>query len=525
MSAITLSSLLDNPSLEPLDQLAWQRLVSDSRRVAVGDVFVALRGERVDGRDFIKDSLARGAVAVLVDSEEDALLDSGEAVPVIGVRALSQRLGALASRALGDPSAHLDVVGVTGTNGKTTTTWLVAQLLDALSVPAAVVGTLGYGRVGRPQMAMNDEQPNEKTSVAHALSPTTLPLIETGFTTPDAIAVHTILSELQPRVRAVAMEVSSHSLVQHRVAGVHFTTAVFTNLSHDHLDYHGDLKAYGKAKARLLKMPGLSHMVVNRDDAWAKSLLKKQPADVRALTYSVLSPKADIHVESLVYAIDGISGTLVTPVGSGHFVAPLVGEFNVSNLLAAIAVALLRDFPLDAILAALPLLQPAPGRMHSIRAETEQNIQVLVDYAHTPDALEKALRAARRHTDGQLWCVFGCGGDRDRDKRPVMGRVAEKAADFVIVTNDNPRRENPARIVSDILHGMHNPGRCLTIAERDKAIDLAVQQARPGDTVLIAGKGHEQQQVFADHTLPFSDELEVRRALARRADKRREGLA
>jgi len=505
MSAMPLSVLLDNPSLASLDQLAWRGLACDSRKVEAGDVFVALRGERVDGRDYIEDSLARGAVAVLVEHEQDALLNRNQAVPQIGVRDLGKRLGVFASRSLGDPSAYLDVIGVTGTNGKTTTTWLVAQLLDALSFSTAVVGTLGYGRVGVQQTTKKE------------------PLTETGYTTPDAVAVHTIFKTLQPQVRAVAMEVSSHSLVQHRVAGVHFNTAVFTNLSHEHLDYHGDMKAYGKAKARLLKAPGLTQAVMNYDDAWARALAKKQAAGVRTLTYSVSSPKADIYVDALAYAVDGINGTLVTPTGSGHFSAPLVGEFNVSNLLAAIAVAWLRNFSLAEILAALPKLSPAPGRMQSVQVEAGQDIQVLVDYAHTPDALEKALRAARRHTDQQLWCVFGCGGDRDREKRPVMGRVAEKSADLVIVTNDNPRSEDPARIVSDILHGMHHPERCLTIAERDKAIDLAVQQARAGDTVLIAGKGHEQQQIFADSHLAFSDEAEAYQALLKRVAKRREG--
>lgn len=503
MTVQPLSTLLDNPALSPLDTLPWQRLVADSREVKPGDVFVALRGERVDGRQFIEESLGRGAVAVLVDADGQEGLDASGQVPLIAVRDLLPRLGVIASRALGDPSSQLDIIGVTGTNGKTTSSLLIAQLLERLMVPAAVIGTLGYGRV---QPAMTFAQ--------------------TGYTTPNAIAVHSILHELlEQQVKAVAMEVSSHSLVQHRVAGVQFATAVFTNLSHDHLDYHGDIKTYGKAKARLLKMPGLKHAVINRDDDWAKSLLKKMPDAVQVMTYSLVSPKADVYVQQLHYSVGGISGTLVTPAGSGEFHAALVGDFNVSNLLAAVTVALLRGFALKAILAALPQLLPAPGRMQQVNGQSEQDIQVVVDYAHTPDALEKALRAARRHTEGQLWCVFGCGGDRDREKRPVMGRVAEKSADFVIVTNDNPRGEEPAAIASDILHGMHNPGRCLTIAERDKAIDLAVQQARAGDTVLIAGKGHEYQQIFADRTVAFSDVQEAQRALQVRAQKRTEGKA
>ncbi|HEY7885220.1 MAG TPA: UDP-N-acetylmuramoyl-L-alanyl-D-glutamate--2,6-diaminopimelate ligase [Cellvibrionaceae bacterium] len=494
---MTLSSLLQNTALAPLDGLMWQRLVSDSRAIQAGDVFVALDGARVSGRDFIEQSIAGGAVAVIVEGDEQQLPDFADKVPVIAVKNLAAQLSELASRSLHYPSAALDVIGVTGTNGKTTTTLLIAQLLELLHVPAAVIGTLGFGRAG-----------------AH------LTFQQTGFTTPDAIATQVILQHLKnDNVRAVAMEVSSHSLAQHRVAGVAFNTAVFTNLSHDHLDYHGDLKAYGKAKARLLKAKGLAEVVINRDDQWARSLIKKVSDPMRLMTYSLKSTKADVRFENLEFSSQGMSGTLITPVGSGEFSATLLGDFNAGNLLAAVSVALLRGFAFDDILLALRQLKAAPGRMQQVCVDDKQDVQVLVDYAHTPDALEKALRASRFHTGGQLWCVFGCGGERDREKRPVMGRVAEKSADFVIVTNDNPRGENPATIASDILQGMRQSERCLTIADRAKAIELAVQQAHAGDLVLIAGKGHEYQQVFADRTVSFNDVLEAEQALRLRMQK------
>lgn len=491
--AMTLAQVLDDASLQSLDSVRWSALQSDSRRIMPGHVFVALAGAAADGRDYIADAINRGASAVVMDADGKlpAVVYQGT-VPLITVEGLSAKLSAIAARAYGDPSAELNVIGVTGTNGKTTCSVLLAQLLEALGQRAAVIGTLGYGRVGGS-------------------------LQSTGLTTPDAIASQGILRDLaEQRIGSVAMEVSSHALVQNRVKAVRMSTVVFTNLSHDHLDFHGDLKAYGKAKARLLKAREVQCAVVNYDDNWCKTLLKKAEPLSKVLSYSLSSNKADVYFSDLTYSCEGIAGTVHTAAASAEFSTTLIGDFNASNILAVIAVALAEGYSLEQIVAALPALRSAPGRMEQVRLHPEQGVQVVVDYAHTPDALEKALRALRRHTEGSLWCVFGCGGDRDREKRPVMGRVAEKSADYTIVTNDNPRGEDPASIASEIVRGMHHPERCLVIAERDKAIDLAVQQARAGDTVLVAGKGHEAMQIFSQQQLPFSDVQQARAALTQR---------
>jgi UDP-N-acetylmuramoyl-L-alanyl-D-glutamate--2,6-diaminopimelate ligase len=493
---MTLAQLLDEPRLAELDSVRWSALQADSRRVMPGNIFVALKGATVDGRDYIADAIASGACAVITEAAaQTCQVSYRQEVPVIAVANLSDKLSAIAARAYSHPGAELEIIGITGTNGKTTCSLLIAQLLHALAERAAVVGTLGYGRVDEP-------------------------LQMTGYTTPDAITCQAVLRDLaEQRMSTVAMEISSHALALGRVAAVPVTTAVFTNLSHDHLDFHGSLKAYGKAKAQLLGAPGLRCAVINLDDPWCQSLRQQAEPLAQVLSYSVASPAADLYFTELTYTTAGLSGTLQTPAGVIPLQIGLMGEFNASNVLAAIAVALSKGYALADIAAASRALKPAPGRMQPVHIQPHQDVQVVVDYAHTPDALEKALRALRQHTQGRLWCVFGCGGDRDREKRALMGRIAEKSADYAIVTNDNPRSEDPAAIASDIVRGMHNPEHCLVIAERDKAIDLAVQQARPGDTVLLAGKGHEAVQIFANQQLPFSDVQQARLALIKRADK------
>lgn len=474
----------------PLAESMFAGITQDSRKVLEGNVFVALKGARVDATDFIDDALDAGAVAVLADkSGYSKKLDNEK---VIWVEKLDKRLSQLAGVVYGDPSAQLDIIGVTGTNGKTTCALLIAQLMQLLGRNAAVVGTLGYG------------------SSLEALT-------ATGFTTPDAITTQKALRELvDAGVECLAMEVSSHALVQHRVKDINIATGVFTNLTHDHLDFHGDLKQYGKAKAKLLKSRGFKNAVLNLDDSWCQKLARQAESYGECLTYSVTNAKADLYCHGLAYSGAGIAGEMTYRGQSVPFVSPLIGEFNASNLLATVGAALLRGFSLVEISRQLPELKPAPGRMEQVFTDDEQDVQVVVDYAHTPDALIKALRALRRHTQGSVWCVFGCGGDRDKDKRPVMGRAAEKAADYVIVTNDNPRNEDPGTIASQVVRGMHSPERCLVIADRDKAIELAVQQAASGDAVLIAGKGHEQVQIFADREIAFNDSDCVRAALAKR---------
>lgn len=503
MTSIVLSQLLPELNLGQAAETLVTGLSLDSRTVRSGEVFVALSGALHDGRDYIEAALAQGAAAVLVEADDRWSEPVFEPVPIIPVANLAAQLSAIAGRFYQQPSERLWVVGVTGTNGKTTCCVLLAQLTALLQERAAVLGTLGYGVL-------------DSTSGVELNKLTT-----TGLTTPDAISVQRIVAELvQDGASALAMEVSSHSLVQERVAALSFDAAVFTNLSHDHLDYHGDMHRYGEAKQRLLSLPGLRYAIVNLDDPWAAALLEQLPSGVTGLSYSVSNPEADLYLAERVDQRAGVSGLLVSPWGKGEIHTRLLGRFNLGNLLAAIAAACCQGHPLGAVLGAVSRLQAAPGRMQPVVVdEDRQDIQVIVDYAHTPDALQNSLQALREHSTGRLWCVFGCGGDRDKTKRPAMGALVERHSDYSIVTNDNPRSEDPAQIAADIVRGMDNPSNCLVIADRAQAIDLAVQQARAGDTVLIAGKGHEDYQLFADKTVRFSDVEQAHQSLRRRLDK------
>lgn len=513
MQSLTLAQWL--PELAAIDlaqaaELPVGQLRLDSRQVQAGDVFIALVGTQADGRQFIAKAIEQGAVAVLVEADKDWQgIHWIGSVPVIALAPLAARLSELAGRYYGHPSRELCLVGITGTNGKTTCSLLLAQLLAGASAQgcSAVVGTLGYGLVDQQSLTPIAQQIGLLTS--------------TGLTTPDPIALQRILRQLRAGgASSAAIEVSSHSLQQKRVAGLAFATAIFTNLTQDHLDYHGDLVSYGKAKAELLFMPGLKCAIFNRDDAWAKALADKTPAGVQALGFSLREP-ADVYVTEVRLHSQGASARLHSPWGEGEIHSPLLGLFNLSNLLAVIAAVCVQGAPLADVLALVPQLVAAPGRMQPVVVDAAaQEIQVLVDYAHTPDALENTLKAIREHQAARVWTVFGCGGDRDKTKRPLMGRIAEKFSDYVIVTNDNPRSEDPARIAADIVRGLNHPNGCLVLADRAQAIDFAVQQAKPGDLVLIAGKGHEDYQIFADQTLPFSDSQQARLALQRRLAKR-----
>lgn len=507
--ALTLAQLLPEMDLAKAAPLVVSGLTLDTRLLTQGDVFIALSGSQFDGRRFIASAIERGAVAVLVEADKEWQgIDWLGQVPVIAVDNLAQQVSAIAGRFYGEPSAHFRLVGITGTNGKTTCSLLLGQLSALLQERAGVVGTVGYGVLDAAVLAPFAQQLNALTA--------------TGLTTPDAVRLQHILAQLREHaVTAVAIEVSSHSLQQGRVAGLHFETAIFTNLTQDHLDYHGDLVSYGKAKQQLLQMPGLRYAIVNADDSWAKSLLEKMPSGVQPYSFSLRDTDADVYAKDIALTATGASVTLVTPWGVGEFHSHLMGAFNLSNLLAVITAACVGGAALADVLLAIPQLQPAPGRMQAVTLEqSQQDINVIVDYAHTPDALENTLTAIREHNPGRVWTVFGCGGDRDRSKRPLMGRIAERLSDYVIVTNDNPRTEDPAVIAADILRGMHNTHGCLVIAERGQAIDLAIQQAKTGDVVLIAGKGHEDYQIFATQTLPFSDVKQARLALQRRIARR-----
>ncbi len=395
------------------------------------------------------------------------------------------------------PSTRLTVTGVTGTNGKTSVSQFIAALLNMNKRRCGVIGTLGYGLLQtRPEV-----------------------LSDTGFTTPDAVALQACFAELYAQgADSVAMEVSSHSLDQHRIDGIDVDIAIFTNLSHDHLDYHGNFADYARAKQRLFELPSVKHKVINIDDEVGRTIALNIPD---AISYSLKDPAARIFAQQIKYHEHGFAVSLKTPWGEGETLVPLLGEFNLSNCLAVIAALGSQGIALGDILSSLPKLSPVPGRMQIFPTASDEP-SVLIDYAHTPDALKNALLALRAHCKGQLWCVFGCGGDRDMAKRPTMGFEAGKYADIVVVTSDNPRSENPQRIIRDILGGIIDQSDTVIEENRAAAISLVIAQAQPEDVVLIAGKGHETYQEIAGQKNHFNDYEQIALAFSRR---RQEGLS
>ncbi len=506
----SLQQLLPAIQLEAAAQIEISGVCLDTRHLKKGDVFVALVGAKIDGRQFITKAIESGAAAILVEADQQWQGISWIGlVPIIAIETLAQRVSDIAGNFYQHPSKKIRLIGVTGTNGKTTCTLLISQLAALLQRRGGVVGTLGFGLLDSTLVAPLAQQIGAIQS--------------TGLTTPDAINLQRILAQfVDQKALTVALEASSHSLVLGRVASLQFDTAIFTNLTQDHLDFHGDITQYGKAKEKLLSMPNLRHAIINFDDAWAKSLLQKIPAGVSAISFSVEDSTANIYLSNLLLTASGAQARLHSPWGEADLTSPFIGKFNLSNLLAVIASMCCGGFSLHDVLGFVSQLQAAPGRMQAVALDaSNQDINVVVDYAHTPDALENALHAIREHTaSARVWTVFGCGGDRDKTKRPIMGRIAEINSDYVILTNDNPRTEEPSAIAADIIRGLHNPNGCLVIADRAQAIDFAVQQAKAGDVVLVAGKGHEDYQIFAGQTLPFSDIRQARLALQRRLAKR-----
>lgn len=505
---IALKDLLPELDLGNAANIAVCNLCLDSRQIKTGDAFIALVGIKVDGRDFIAKAIELDVTAILVEADKNWQgIDWLGKVPVIAVENLPEKVSEIAGRFFADPSKRIPLIGITGTNGKTTCSLLAAQLMAGLQQKSGVVGTIGYGLVDAKSIAPVSQQLGLLTS--------------TGLTTPDPIALQRILAELvNAGASSIAIEVSSHSLQQKRVAGLHFSHAIFTNLTQDHLDYHGDLISYGNAKAQLLLAAGLKTAVINADDDWAKGLASKAPSSVKMMSYSTRT-QADIYAQNIELHPAGTRAHIISPWGEANINSPLLGEFNIGNLLAVIACVCDQGYTLEQLLPLIEKLEPAPGRMQLVAVDqAAQEIQVIVDYAHTPDALENTLHAIHQHKPGRIWTVFGCGGDRDKAKRPQMGKIAERLSDCVIVTNDNPRSEEPSSIAADILRGMNHPSGCLVIADRAQAIDFAIQQAKAGDIVLIAGKGHEDYQIFATQTLPFSDSKHARISLQRRIAKR-----
>jgi UDP-N-acetylmuramoyl-L-alanyl-D-glutamate--2,6-diaminopimelate ligase len=460
----------------------------DSRQVSPGDLFLAIPGENFDGRHFIEQAVSNGAVAVVAEPPVAGFVDS-IAVPLLERLELQHEVGELAAKFYGYPSREIHVIGVTGTNGKTTTTWLIAQLAKLMGLSCGVIGTLG-------------------TTLGDAVS-------EAVNTTPDAISLQRTFAEWrQQGVFSAAMEVSSHALTQGRVAGTSFETAVFTNLSRDHLDYHGDMASYGRAKKQLFTAPGLAQAIVNLDDDYAQELLSSMDADTRVISYSITgNGLADVRIEEACFDADGVTAKLHTPWGNGVLSSPLCGEFNLSNLIAAISSVALMTKDFTGLLGAVSELNSVPGRMQ--RVTNSLGVQAIVDYAHTPDALEHVLLALRPQVSGRLITVFGCGGDRDAGKRPLMGRIASELSDVCIVTSDNPRGEDPESIVREIASACI--GTYSQIVNRGEAIASAVEMADKGDCVLVAGKGHEDYQIINGDRLHFSDEEQLKLAFDRRA--------
>ncbi|QSX73566.1 UDP-N-acetylmuramoyl-L-alanyl-D-glutamate--2,6-diaminopimelate ligase [Lysobacter arenosi] len=471
-------------------QLQISGLVLDSRAVRPGYAFVAIAGFGAHGLRFVEQARAAGASAILF--EPPAPEDLPAPADAIAVPGLRSRLGEMGDAFHGRATAAMDVVGVTGTNGKTSTVQLLTQAWHLSGISSGSVGTLGAGLYGE--------------------------VVPTGFTTPLVLQTHELLAQMRDQgAHAIAMEASSHALDQGRVDGVHFDVAVFTNLTRDHLDYHGDMATYGAAKARLFAWPGLSAAVINLDDEFGRELIATLPQGVRAIGLSSRGAQdATLQAQSLRFDNAGIGFDLVHE-GEAHPVSsPLLGRFNVDNLLAVAGTLLALGEQPARIAQLLSQLQPIHGRMNRLGGDGELPL-VVIDYAHTPDALEQALTSLRAHVQARLLCVFGCGGDRDRGKRPQMAQIAERHADVVIVTDDNPRFENGDVIVDDIMTGFANPAQVSVQRDRAAAIARAVGMAGADDIVLVAGKGHEPYQDIQGVQYPFDDTQVARAALEARS--------
>ncbi|NET35498.1 MAG: UDP-N-acetylmuramoyl-L-alanyl-D-glutamate--2,6-diaminopimelate ligase [Cyanothece sp. SIO1E1] len=475
-------------------------LATNSHACQAGDLFIGMPGTRVDGGDFWPSAMAAGAIAALVSPaalQRKPPVAELTTMCVIPVADVPQVCAKVAAAFYDYPAQHLKLVGVTGTNGKTTTTHLIEFLLTQAAYPTALLGTLYTRWPGYQQTAIH--------------------------TTPFAVELQQQLATvLAAGCQLGVMEVSSHALAQGRVLECPFEVAVFTNLTQDHLDYHRDLDDYFAAKALLFGPDYLQgRAVINWDDTYGRKLwsgadgVKPLPRE-QIWFYSTQDRTADLWPEQLSYDADGVSGVLHTPSGSAHFKLPLVGQFNLENFLAAVGAALNLGIDLEQIVQVLPHFPGVPGRMERVQIGADQDISVIVDYAHTPDSLENLLRAARPFIAGRMICVFGCGGDRDRTKRPQMGGIAAELADMAIVTSDNPRTENPEQILTDILTGIPASQKPMVICDRSTAIHTAIAQAKSGDGVLIAGKGHEDYQILGTEKVHFDDREQARLALADR---------
>ncbi|WP_245923045.1 UDP-N-acetylmuramoyl-L-alanyl-D-glutamate--2,6-diaminopimelate ligase [Leucothrix arctica] len=490
----SLSYLLEGVSgvSSSVDETQVTSMALDSRKVTVGCLFVALQGTQQHGLSYALKAQSLGAVAIIWEFNE--FVEVPElTIPVIAIKDLPASLGGIAARLYDYPSQQLQIVGITGTDGKTSVSHFLAQAMNACGGSCAVIGTLGIGN------------PNALEKATH--------------TTPDVITVHESLQRLSKRgSRCVAMEVSSHALDQQRVAGVGFDVAVLTNLTRDHLDYHGTVEAYADAKAKLFLEHSPKSAVVNLNDAFGVKLAAELVgSETKVIGYAIGQP-SDFSETTLVatgasYDHNGLSASIHWQGQQYSLRVGVLGDFNLSNLLAVTGALIALDYTAADAVAALEALHTVPGRIEKVTTDQSQDFLTVVDYAHTPGALSSVLGALRVHCSGKLICVFGCGGDRDKGKRPLMAEVAECLADVVIATDDNPRSEDPESIMADVIAGFKQPEKVFIEHDREAAIQLAVEQAQAGDVVLVAGKGHEQVQIINGTELPFDDREKIRDSL------------
>ena len=487
MATLNLGELV-SPWFALANPTRFTHITLDSRQVRAGSLFVAVKGHALDGRQFIEGAIRSGANAVLADADEQhphgKLAVCGQA-PVLYLDDLASKLSELAGRFYGAEQREMKLFGITGTNGKTTISQIIAQWAELLGTTSAVMGTTGNGLLHDLKPALN--------------------------TTGSAIEIQQTLSELeQQHAQLAALEISSHGLVQGRIKALSFAVGIFTNLSRDHLDYHGDMANYALAKKMLFTHHDCQAAVINADDGVGQAWLSDMP---EAVAVAIDKQNITQHTgqklwaESVRYSEQGIELAIDSSWGKAQFVAPLIGAFNASNVLLAIAALLVNGYSLEGLVSTAPKLTAVIGRMELFQASNtnKPKAKIVVDYAHTPDALEKALSALQVHCQGKLWCIVGCGGDRDTGKRPMMAEIAERLSDEVIFTDDNPRSENPELIIKDMLTGVQNKEVVRVEHNRFKACQLALSEAHPNDIILLAGKGHEDYQVLATETIHYSD--------------------
>ena len=492
-SRTTIDQLLDGMTAAPAIEVTG--IASDSRKVRPGYLFLACQGATSHGLDFVEQAEAAGAVAIAWDSATGSAIPS--ALPMIAVDGLAAHLGEIANRWYGNPSSSVKVTGVTGTNGKTTVAYLVAQCLNMLDNRCGYIGTLGSGI----ESIGGDD----------------------SMTTPVCLDLHETLAGFRDdKASHAAIEVSSHALEQFRVDGVTFDSAIFTNLSRDHIDYHGTMQAYFESKAALFLDHDVRNRIVSLDTEYGVELADRCGANVVTVSSQldrVANGRPHVFARSVVASEAGSNVGIRSSWGDADVHVPLPGDFNVANAMEVLALLLCNDVSLEQACDIIGKVTAPPGRMELVNESIKDDLPlVYVDYSHTPASIEAALKALRLHCQGQLWCVFGCGGDRDRGKRPMMGRVAERLSDHAIVTSDNPRTEPPTQIIGDILDGMDEGA--TAIGDRAEAIARAINSAASNDIVLIAGKGHENYQVIGDRTITFSDFEAARDCLVARGSSR-----